>query len=562
MKNIFVDTIIIALNLFTNCLILPFRFLFISFSCFFQIMLLKSNMNIGGIMFNENLNMFKAYDVRTKNESLSDKGLFNLASAVAAYYALDVKVKSLIIARDARLACPRVMEALVEKALEAGLDVLINPIQISTCQFYFMCMKNIKAGGVMITASHNPKEYIGMKFVGKEVSPIASDCGILGGITGIKRRYQDEDFHISEKKGSIKILQLQKEYVEYTMKLAGVKKDSLKGMKVFGEFLSGAAGLDFTMAMNAAGVDFTPSNLIPDGNFPHGEPNPIIENSIAPARLKVKNGGYDIGFCLDGDGDRIDFMFGDGSQIIPGLNMSAIIPYIKEIFKDTFDGSTTLKCYVDVKAIPLSLIEIASKGIEQHIIRNGHSFIKDKLMNNFKEGFIVAEEESAHYYMNFPVSLTASNKKFVAIENTLFFALLTLRALKEYPDVYLRIKKLQKGIFRFKEWPLNFNTPEKMEDIMDEVEACMKEQGASIIKTMDDKSDLDATLMRFSLPDHITPSTPFPSQWAQVAQRISRSEDAMTRWEIVASSQELCNKLNNLILSITDKYVEAKYADY
>ena len=101
-----------------------------------------------------------------------------------------------------------------------------------------------------------------------------------------------------------------------------------------------------------------------------------------------------------------------------------------------------------------------------------------------------------------------------------------------------------------------------MENIMQDVEDEMKRRGAVIIKDMDDGSDLDATCMRFNLPVHFTKDTAFPQRWVQVSQRISRSEDAMCRWEIVASDQKLCEEYNNIVKKIADGYVEKGYAHY
>ncbi len=510
----------------------------------------------------KNLKMFKAYDIRTKIGALDDQIIRMLATSVARYFKEDVKVDSVVMARDARLYCPRLMEALITAITEAGMDIYINPLQTSTCQFYFMCMNKKDSGGIMITASHNPGEYVGLKLVSKGVAPIASGCGPAGGINRIKEYYLgDKEPLIASKEGKLHELQLLKEYVDYSMKLAGVKEGSLKGLKVFGEFLSGAAGADFLMAFDKAGADIKLSNLVPDGFFPSGDPNPIIETSIAPSREKMKKGGFDIGFCFDGDGDRMDLMFSDGSQVIPGLNMSILIPYIKDIFKGT-RVIDDFKIFVDVKAIPLSLIEIAKRNIEPHIIRNGHSFIKEKLREYYNEGYLVSEEESAHYYMNFPFDPDNLAKGTAAVENTLFFALLSARAMKEHPDEYKRIYEIQKGINRFREWPLNFNDTEKTEQIMKDVEKAMVEKGALVIKDMDDGSDLDATLFRFNLPSHFTKDSQFPTSWVQVAQRISRSEDAMTRWEVVASDEKLCKEMNDIIVKIAQGYVDNGWAHF
>lgn len=507
--------------------------------------------------------MFKLYDIRTKYQNLSDEDADRVIAAIGRYYKESVKVSSLYIARDARLYCAKLMDRMLEILPKYGIEIFFNPVQISTCQFYYSCMQNRNNGGIMITASHNPSEYIGFKLLGPDMFPIALGCGPDDGLAKVRQNYL-ENFPIPENDSPAKVhvAQYQKEYIDYSMKIAGVKPGDFKGMKVFGEFLAGAAGTDFALAMDKAGAEFNLSHPVPDGFFYYGNPNPIEEESIAPTREIMRKGGYDIGFCFDGDGDRMDLMYPDGSQIIPGLNMSLLIPYIKDIFKPHFGEDFNFKTFVDVKAIPLALVEISKAGIEQHIIRNGHSFIKLKLKEYQEEGYIVSEEESSHYYMNFPYNPDDLSEGFAATENTLFFSLLTIRALKENKAGYERIYQMQKGIYRYREWPLYFNVYDEMENIMDDVEQAMRNRGAMVIKDMDDGSELDATLMRFNLPTVINGETCFPGIWCQVAQRISRSEDAMTRWEVVASSPELCKEMNDVVIEIADSYVSKGLAHY
>ncbi len=507
--------------------------------------------------------MFKLYDIRTKHQNLTHEDSRRVITAIARYFKDSVQVDSIYIARDARLYCAELMDMALEIFPRFGIEVYFNPVQISTCQFYYSCMQHRNGGGMMITASHNPSDYVGFKLVGRDVTPIAMGCGAAGGLEQVRRNFMD-DLPAPENAtpARVHVAQYQREYVAYSMRLAGVKPGDLEGMQFFGEFLAGSAGTDFAMAMDIAGARFTLRHSVPDGFFPYGNPNPIEESSIAAAREIVRQGNYDMGFCFDGDGDRMDLMYPNGEQIIPGLNISLLIPYIKEIFAPWFGRDYPFKAFVDVKATPLALIEISRAGIQQHIIRNGHSFIKEKLREYQSEGYLVSEEESSHYYMNFPFDPDDLSKGFAATENSLFFTMLSARVLKENPEGYRRIFHLQQGVRRYREWPLFFRQHEAMDRIMLDVENAMRQRGATVIKEMDDGSDLDATLMRFNLPEHINGDTRFPESWCQVAQRISRSEDAMTRWEVVASDQQLCDEYNNVVKEIADSYVKQGIAYY
>ncbi len=506
------------------------------------------------------LGMFKLYDIRTKEQNLTEEIRERLYNAIVLYYKDSLKCTSVVICRDARLYVPQLVEGLTIAFTKAGIDVFTNPLPISTCQFYYTCMRHKESAGIMVTASHNPGEYVGMKLLAQGLLPIAYGNGPEGGIEKIKANYMEDKLApCSTSLGKVTVVNELNSYINYSMELAGVGEGSLKGLRVMFDFLNGSAGFEEALAFQKAGADVTFRNLVPNGFFPQGDPNPIIETSIAPTRCAMKAGSYDLGFCFDGDGDRMDLMDRDGQQIVPGLNMSIILPKIMEIY-----GNTKKEFYADVKALPISLCEIAKAGANVHIIRNGHSFIKAKLRDNCELGYFASEEESAHYYMNFPYDPNDLSKGYAAVESTLFFALLTARCHLENPEAYERAKALQTSIFREREWPLYCEAaPEMMPQILSDVEKKMVSLGAQVIKTMDDGSDLDATLMRFNLPVVFDCSTSLDGKiWAQVAQRISRSEDAMVRWEVVSNSQEQCNQLNSIIKEITDKYVSKGYARY
>ena len=507
-----------------------------------------------------NLGMFKSYDIRTKVFNLTDALRVRLCHALALYCRDVLKVPSVVVCRDARLHVPLIAEDLTDAMKLAGLTVYLNPLPVSTCQFYFTCMKYKDSAGIMLTASHNPGEYVGAKIVSKGLFPIAMDYGPEGGIRRIMQYYMDDcRVEKSVRKGRCVVINELNNYIDYSMKLAGVKEGSLKGLKVMLEFLSGSAGVEEALAFQRAGADIEVRNVVPDGFFRSGDPNPIIESSVAPARQAMKNGDFDIGFCFDGDGDRMDLMDRDGKQIVPGLNMSIIIDKLLPIY-----NGTKRDFYADVKAIPVSLCEIAKRGVNVHIIRNGHSFIKAKLRDNCDRGFFSSEEESAHYYINLPYDEDHPEKGYAAVESTLFFALVTARSYVEDPAAYRRARKLQDSIFRVREWPILCEAaPEKMPEILQRVEDRMRELGAIVIDRMEDGSDLDATLMRFNLPETFTAQTDLEGvTWAQVAQRISRSEDAMARWEVVSNNREECERLNNEVRAIVSEYVDAGFARF
>ncbi len=489
----------------------------------------------------EGIGMFKAYDIRARFGDLSEKAMDTLADAIVRYFLLDAAADSVVIARDARLFSPALMDKLIGRFLIAGIDVIADMGESPTCRFYYMCMRNPSSCGIMITASHNPGAYAGMKLVGRGCQPIAQGCGPSGGIDRIKEYYlADASFPAAAERGRFISVCMQDEYIDYSMRLAGTDEGSLSGLRVFADFLSGTGGPDFIEAFSCAGASLSFSGAVPDGRFPSGDPNPGAESSIAPARRLMLEGGYDIGFCFDGDADRMDLMFPDGSQMIPAMNFSVLAPYL----------GCGGKCYMDAKSVPPAVARTAERGIEPHLIRNGHSFIKDKLRRNLCLGYSAAVEDTAHYYMAFPYDPADPDKGSVITENTLFFALLSARIMAEHPEDYAVMRAEQDGICRIREWSVHLDDISAAPFLTDAVEARMRSLGAVAVKEMDDGDSLDATLLRFSVPDGITRGERPEGSWCQIAERISRSEDAVVRWDISASDENLCREMNSVIISV------------
>ncbi len=520
-----------------------------------------------------NFGMFKAYDIRTRSSRLTPAISRRLMAAVGRYILEDLKADSVVLGRDARLAAPALMELAVELLPWMGISVIVNPLQISTCQFYYGCMQNPGSAAVMFTASHNPGEYIGLKVLGPGMVTLAMDSGPAGGITGILARYLEggEPRPSPAGRAGVSVRRYLDEYIDYSMRLAGVGKDSLAGIPILADFLGGSAGTEVSEAFGIAGARFHARNLVPDGLFPAGEPNPIIEKTILPTRELMRSGGFLCGFCFDGDGDRMDVMDSRGEQLAPSFNMSVLMPEVMKYFKEVharggFPGGSYMPwqphMYSDVKANPMAMVDQAGSGIGVHIIRNGHSFIKEALRNNFRRQYLAASEESAHYYMNFPYDADDPGKGFAATENALYFSLLTARMWAGHPRLFEAAMARQATIVREREWPCHFHDEKLMENVMTEVEAEFLRQGLRVVKTMEDGSSLDATLMRSGLPEVIDSRTSLSGSWYQVAQRISRSEEGMTRWDVVSNSEKSCREAVAAIRTITDRYVAAGAAEY
>ncbi len=493
--------------------------------------------------------LFKTHDIRTKEENLTQEVMNQLLDAVVSFYTQQYGITKIVIGKDARLMAPVLAEKAIEKFSQAGVEVLTNPRPVSTCQFYYTCMKNSGCAGLMFTASHNPKQYIGIKLIAPGIIPISMGSGL----EKIKEFYTKKvSFTKAPVSAQIHHIDETENYIKYCMELSGVHEGSLKGMKILFEFLCGSAGYEVIRAFEKAGAEVTARNAEPDGNFPAGDPNPLIESSVAPSREAMRNGTFELGYCFDGDGDRMDIMAKDGEQIPPSVNACMLMPELLKIFK-----GRKKDFYVDMKAIPTAVAKMNECGASTHLICNGHAFIKRKLRENCSEGYMGAVEESAHYYLNFPYDKNDFEKGFASVEFTLFFALLSAKCYRENPEKYRTAVEMRDCVFRVREWTVHFeNAPEKMVCLMNEIKEKMRSLGAEVTDKMEDGSDLQADLMRIGLPAVIKDSTDFAEKWVQVAQRISASEDTLCRFEITSNDSDECMKINSIVRQIADGYVK------
>ena len=360
----------------------------------------------------------KTYDARWEVSEFDDKEVLRLFEATFGY-ARFIGVDTLVFARDARLGCARVMEIGLEAAYKAGFRVYACFDPVSTPLSYFIAMQtgliHPNTMGLSITASHNPKQYIGIKFTVPGVEAIGYDCGPLGGLTKVKQLYHDRSY-IQEVRpgGSLEsITHPAKDYMDYTMQLAGVNKGDLKGIKVV---------LDL------------PLRLVPNGDFPTGSPNPTSQNKMNPAIALAQKSNADVVLGIDGDGDRI--VFGDQTGVFSaGFVM---IPILRAILsKET--GSSKPKILYDPKVNPLALSKWAEMDTEPVLFRNGHSQIKGHL----KEiGALAGAEESGHFYHQLPLK-----NLLVAGENSLFTILLFLKSLLEDNSIIQQVREMQDLIY-------------------------------------------------------------------------------------------------------------------
>jgi len=322
---------------------------------------------------------FGAYDVRGV---YPDEVNEELAYRVGRSFPTLFQAKSVAIGHDIRLSGPSLRDALAKGLTEAGCNV-VDIGQCGTEMIYFTTAHLGLDGGIMITASHNPKQYNGMKFVRAESRPISSDTGLKDiAAMAVGGTYPDP----TPSAGHIEKKDILDEYVKHILSYVDVSK--LKPYKIVVNTGNGAAG----PIINAM-EKFLPFELVkvynePDGNFPNGVPNPILqENREATAKV-VRETGADFGVAWDGDFDRC-FLFDEKGGFIEGYYM---VGFLAEAFLKKNKGASVI---YDPR-LTWNTLEIAEQlGGKAVMCKSGHAFIKDKMR---EVNAIYGGEMSAHHY--------------------------------------------------------------------------------------------------------------------------------------------------------------------
>lgn len=322
---------------------------------------------------------FGAYDIRGIYPSEVNE---ELAYRIGRSFVTLFKAKKVVVGHDIRLSGEDVSAALVRGLTDAGCDVT-DIGQCGTEMIYFTTAHLALDGGIMVTASHNPKDYNGMKIVQKGARPVSSDTGLKD----IEKMVMAESY--AEKAavpGKYEKIDIMSEYIDHILTYVDVKK--IKPFKVVVNAGNGAAG-----PILHALADKLPCQLIylydqPDGNFPNGVPNPLLpENRDATAKA-VTEEKADFGVAWDGDFDRC-FLFDEQGGFIEGYYM---VGFLAKAFLERNPGA---KIIYDPRLIWNTLEIVEGMGGVPVMSKSGHAFIKELMR---KEGAVYGGEMSAHHY--------------------------------------------------------------------------------------------------------------------------------------------------------------------
>jgi phosphomannomutase len=323
---------------------------------------------------------FKAYDVRGR---MPDELNEDIAYSIGRAFAEFLKPKTVVVGYDIRLTSKQMCDKVIEGLRDAGSDVY-NIGMCGTEEVYF-ATSHLKAdGGICVTASHNPKDYNGMKFVREGSRPISGDTGLKDiEILAHANDFAEVD---ASKRGKLELVDTRPAYTQHL--LTYVEADKLKPLKIVCNAGNGGGGLALDAIEPFLPIEWVKVHHEQDGNFPHGVPNPLLEENRAPTIKAIADSGADLGIAWDGDFDRC-FFFDDKGTFIEGY-------YIVGLLAEAALLKNPGASVVHDPRLTWNTIEMAEaaggKAIQS---KTGHAFIKERMR---LEDAVYGGEMSAHHY--------------------------------------------------------------------------------------------------------------------------------------------------------------------
>jgi len=321
--------------------------------------------------------VFKAYDVRgIYGRELDEEGAYAIGRA----YAEQFEPARIAVGRDMRVHAPAMQRAVIEGARDGGTDVLDIGLT-GTEMLYFAVGSLGLDGGIAVTASHNPKEYTGMKIVREGALPVGGESGLLD-----VRDRAAAGFRSVVRKGELEELGIYAAFVDHVLGFVDV--DAIRPLRVVVDAANGMAGAMLPPILDRLPVDAVRCYFEPDGNFPNHEPNPLLPENREFIVAKTLADGADLGVAYDGDADRC-FFVDDSGDFVPGDFVTALLA---EAVLEKEPGG---KVIYDLRASWAVPETIERAGGIPLVNRVGHAYIKHRMR---EEGALFGGEVSAHYY--------------------------------------------------------------------------------------------------------------------------------------------------------------------
>ncbi len=324
-------------------------------------------------------NVFKAYDVRgLYGEELDEEGAYAIGRA----YVDEFEPRGIAVGRDMRVHAPAMAGAVIEGATDGGADV-VDIGMVGTEMLYFAVGELDLDGGIAVTASHNPKEYTGMKIVRRGALPVGGESGLLD---VRDRALALEGKPQGQSPGQVRKEDVYPAFVEKVLSFVDVA--AVKPLRVVIDAANGMAGAMLPPVLARLPVDALTCYFEADGTFPNHEPNPLLPENREFIVDKTRDTDADLGVAYDGDADRC-FFVDDAGYFVPGDFVTALLA---ESILEREPGG---KVIYDVRASWAVPETIERAGGVPLVNRVGHAYIKHRMR---EEDAVFAGEVSAHYY--------------------------------------------------------------------------------------------------------------------------------------------------------------------
>jgi phosphomannomutase len=324
--------------------------------------------------------VFKAYDVRGIHPTeLDEDGGYRIGRA----YVEQFEPRTVAVGRDMRLAAPAMSAAVIEGCADGGADVR-DIGMVGTEMVYYAVGDLGLDGGICVTASHNPKEYTGMKIVRRGALPVGGESGL----DDVRRRALADPGPVT-RRGEVSELDVWPGFVDKV--LSFVDESALRPLRVVVDAANGMAGAMLPPVLERLPrIEVVRCYFEPDGSFPNHEPNPLLPENRAFIVERTRAEGADLGVAYDGDADRC-FFVDDTGEFVPGDFVTALLA------EAVLEKQPGAKIIYDVRASWAVPRAIEAAGGVALMNRVGHAYIKHRMR---KEDAAFAGEVSAHYYFS------------------------------------------------------------------------------------------------------------------------------------------------------------------
>jgi phosphomannomutase len=325
---------------------------------------------------------FKAYDLRGRIPvELNEDVAYRVARGLAQF----LNPRRIVVGRDIRLSSAGLTDAVCRGMTDSGVDVY----DIGVCGtegVYFATFDGGYDGGIMITASHNPPDYNGMKFVREQSKPISGD----NGLQEIRAFAERAEFPKPPRLGARHHADIGAAYVRHLLSYVDVAK--LKPLKLVVNAGNGGAGLIIDQLEPHLPLRFIKMHHTPDGHFPNGIPNPMLEENRAPTAQAIRRDGADFGIAWDGDFDRC-FFFDEHGAFIEGYYIVGLLAAV------LLRGSPGGKVVHDPRLTWNTVEIVKANGGVPVLSKSGHAFIKQRMRE--VDGVYGGEMSAHHYFQRF-----------------------------------------------------------------------------------------------------------------------------------------------------------------